>query len=163
MFSRLIDSVTKPKNPSVVLVVGTFGDTINILHLQPESGEIERFSRTSLSRTFRRNGTKEKIRKQIGIVTLCDGETADKFLDNVETRICKRWDSSMASSPSSVESVAQLAHAVLQPAALDAIHEREGRDSSKKDTHAVFLIHVTRPKPGKILGEPRSFNENLCA
>ncbi|KAK2855532.1 hypothetical protein FQN49_005099 [Arthroderma sp. PD_2] len=163
MFARLINAFTSPKNPSVIIVIGKFGGSIDILHLFPETGEIERFSKSFGPPTFRSYGSREKAREQIGtaIIYAGDGESLNSFLDDVETRIRKRWVSSMTSSPSSVESVTQLVEAVLRPAALDAIHEREERRESstnKTETHSVFLIRITRPNPGKILGEPRSIS-----
>ncbi|OOQ83196.1 hypothetical protein PEBR_36280 [Penicillium brasilianum] len=139
---------TASTTPSALLVIGKFGATIHILHLLPEDGTIERFGLTSSTTTFRRGGATEQVREQIGEVTLHigDGETANSFLNDVETRI------------RSVQ-VTQLVQDVLQPAALDAIHEREKRDRSMHatQTYPVFVVYITRSRAGRILTEPTSF------
>ncbi|KAJ5941128.1 hypothetical protein N7516_001296 [Penicillium verrucosum] len=103
------------RGPSVLLVIGKFGATIHVLHILPENGTIERFSLTtpSSTTTFRHRGASEQAREHIGTVTLHvgDGETANSFLDDVETRIRKLLQ------PGSVD-VTQLVQDVLQPAAL---------------------------------------------
>jgi hypothetical protein len=62
---------------------------------------------------------------------------------------------------SSVE-VTRLVQGILQPAALDAIHEREERRGRRSmiatQTFPVFIVYISRPKPGRILTtEPTSF------
>ncbi|KAM3448262.1 hypothetical protein MY3296_007945 [Beauveria thailandica] len=99
MLSRLTNAFTPSTNPSALLVLGEFGSIIHVLHLLPENSISERFSITTSSSatTFHRNGASEQAREQIGTVTLHvgDGETANSFLDDVETRIRKlRGDSS---------------------------------------------------------------------
>jgi hypothetical protein len=118
---------------------------------------MERIGLTSPSTTFRYSGATEQAREQIGTVTLHvgDGETAESFLDDVETRIRKLRDDSTNPSPqtgnSSVE-VTQLVQDVLLPAALDAIHEREGRDRSMNatQTFSVFVVYINRSRAGRI-------------
>ncbi|KAJ5542620.1 hypothetical protein N7535_005043 [Penicillium sp. DV-2018c] len=140
-------------SPSVLLVIGKFGATIYFLHLLPENGTIERFGLTtpSSTTTFRYRGAREQAREQIGTVTLHvgDGETANSFLDDVETRIRKLWNDSLSSSPvqlqtGSVEAT-QLVQEVVQPAALDAIHEREARSLNARDADVPCLrcLHHT--------------------
>ncbi|KAM3427044.1 hypothetical protein NHJ13734_009148 [Beauveria thailandica] len=102
MLSRLLNAFTPSTIPSALLVLGEFGSTIHVLHLLPESSINERFSITTSSSAtaFHRNGATEQAREQIGTVTLHvgDGETADSFLDDVETRIRElRADSSSLS------------------------------------------------------------------
>ncbi|OOF96118.1 hypothetical protein ASPCADRAFT_130438 [Aspergillus carbonarius ITEM 5010] len=132
MLARLTNIFTLSTSPSVLLVIGKFGATIHVLYLLPENGTIERFSLTtpSSTTTFCHRGAREQAREQIGAVTLHvgDGETPNSFLVDVETRIRKQRNASLSSSPvqpqtGSVE-VTQLVQDVLQPAALDAIHER---------------------------------------
>ncbi|KAJ9295073.1 hypothetical protein DTO271G3_6243 [Paecilomyces variotii] len=166
MLARLIDRFTPSTTPSVLLVVGNFGVTINVLHLLPENGTVERFNITSSRTTFRDGGAREQGREQIGTVTLHagDGETPNSFLDDVETRIRKLRNDSLSSSPAqqqtgSVE-VTRLVQDVLQPAALDAIHEREKRDRSMNatQTYPVFVVYILRPRAGGIIPtEPTSF------
>jgi hypothetical protein len=167
MLAHLINAFTPSTNPSALLVIGKFGATIHVLHLLPENGTIERFSLTtpSSTTTFRHGGAKEQVREQIGAVTLHigDGETADSFLDDVETRIRKLQNDSLSSSPAQLQTgsveVTQLVQDVLQPAALDAIHEREKRDRSMHatQTYPVFVVYIIRSRAGRILTEPKSF------
>ncbi|KJJ31202.1 hypothetical protein AFLA70_544g000840 [Aspergillus flavus AF70] len=140
---------------------------IHVLHLLPENGTIERFNFTtpSSATTFRRGGATEQAREQIGTVTLHvrDSETADSFLDNVETRIRKLRNDSLSSNPAQLQigsaEVTRLVRDVLQPVALDAIHEREGRDRSMNatQTYPVFVAYIRRSRAGRILTEPTSF------
>ncbi|EER39930.1 conserved hypothetical protein [Histoplasma capsulatum var. duboisii H88] len=163
MFARLINTIAPPSAPSALLVVGKFGATIHVLHLVPEDGAIERFSLTTppSTTTFRRGGATELAREQIGVVTLHvgDGETTTSFLNDIETRARKLWDSSLSSSPSRSVGVIQLVQDVLQPAALDAIREKEGRDRSMNATqmYPVFVVRIARSRAGRILTEPTSF------
>ncbi|DAA73081.1 hypothetical protein H112_03897 [Trichophyton rubrum D6] len=161
MFARFIDAFTKPRNPSVILAVGEDHGTIDVLHLHPETGDVERFGISSHSPTFRCDGSRETTREQIGTVTLPAGgcTVTGSFLEDVTAQIRKRWDNSMVSNPSSVESVAQLVQEVLKPATLEVIRERkEGGVAAKETkTHSVYLIYITRPKPGKVVSlEPTS-------
>jgi hypothetical protein len=167
MLARLINTFTPSTTPSALLVIGKFGATIHVLHLLPENGSIERFSLTtpSSTTTFRHGGATEQVREQIGAVTLHvgDGETADSFLDDVETRIRKLRNDSLSSSPAQLQTgsveVTQLVQDVLQPAALDAIHEREKRDRSMHatQTYPVFVVYIIRSRAGSFLTEPTSF------
>ena len=155
MLAGLTTTFTCSTSPSVLLVIGKFGATIHVLHLLPENGTIERFSLTtpSSTTTFRHRGAREQARQQIATVTLHvgDGETANSFLDDVETRIRKPQTGSVG--------VTQLVQDVLQPAALDAIHEREERDRSMRATQTfpVFVVYITRSSAGRSLTELTSF------
>ncbi|KAL4913558.1 hypothetical protein BDW62DRAFT_159812 [Aspergillus aurantiobrunneus] len=161
MLARLMNIFTTATTPSALLVMGNFGAKIHVLHPVPEDSTIERFSLTnpSSTTTFHHGGATEQTREQIGTVTLHvgDGDTANSFLDDVEARIRKRRDGSPAQQPGSVE-LSRLVQDVLRPAALDAIHEREGRDRSVNATQAypVYVVHVKRSRAGGILTEPRS-------
>ncbi|EGC41004.1 conserved hypothetical protein [Histoplasma capsulatum var. duboisii H88] len=136
--------------PSALLVVGKFGATIHVLHLVPEDGAIERFSLTTPSSTFRNGGATEQARQQIGLVTLHvgDGETTTNFLNDIEARARKLWNSSLSLSPTRSVEVIQLVQNVLQPAALDVIREKEGRDRSMNATqmYPVFVVHIARSR-----------------
>lgn len=59
MLACLINAFTSTTTPSAVLVVGRFGDMIDILHLVPEDGTIERMSTLSTSTTFHYDGSRE--------------------------------------------------------------------------------------------------------
>ena len=166
MFARLANMFTPTRFPSVLLVVGNFGATINILHLVPEDGTTERFSLTSPSSTttFRYNGATEQAREHIGEVTLYvgDGENASSFLRDVERRARESWNDS--SSPEQLQTgvteTTERLQDVLRHAALDAIHELEGREPSMNatQTYPVFVVHVNRSRAGRILTEPTSFH-----
>ncbi|KAF7630272.1 hypothetical protein AFLA_010899 [Aspergillus flavus NRRL3357] len=88
---------------------------------------------------------------------------AGAFLDNVETRIRKLRNDSLSSNPAQLQigsaEVTRLVRDVLQPVALDAIHEREGRDRSMNatQTYPVFVAYIRRSRAGRILTEPTSF------
>ena len=86
MLARLISTVTPSTTPSPLLVIGRFSATIHVLHLLLENCNIERFSLTTQSSTFRHGGATAQVREQIGAATLHvgDGETANSFLDDVE-------------------------------------------------------------------------------
>lgn len=167
MLSHLINAFTPSTISSTLLVLGEFGSTIHILHLLPENSINERFSLTTSSSAtaFNHSGATEQTREQIGTVTLHvgDGETANSFLDDVETRIRKLRENSSGSSPAQQQTetvgVTQLVQDVLKPAAMDAIHERETRQRSMNATQAypVFIIYIRRSRAGTILREPTSF------
>ncbi|KAJ5603012.1 hypothetical protein N7537_005968 [Penicillium hordei] len=167
MLARFKKSFTPSTTPSALLIIGKFDATIHVLHLLPENDTIERSSLTTptSTTTFRHGGVTEQAREQIGAVTLHvgDGETADSFLDDVETRIRKRQNDSLSSSPAQLQigsvEVTQLVQDFLQPAALDAIHEREERDRSihATQTYPVFIVYIIRTRARTILTEPTSF------
>ncbi|RDH31967.1 hypothetical protein BDQ94DRAFT_146123 [Aspergillus welwitschiae] len=154
MLARLTNIFTPPTNPSVLLVVGNFGAKIHVLHLLPEDDTIQRFGLTTPSTNFRYRGAREQAREQIGTVTLHvgDGESADSFLDDIETRIRK-----LRNQTGSGE-VTQLVQDVLQPAALDAIQERKDRERSMRatQTYPVYVVYI-RLSAGRSLTELTSF------
>lgn len=177
MLTRLINALTPTRAPSALIVIGylrTTKTTINILHLVPEDGSIERFGLTTNSSTtpFRHKGATEQAREQIGTVTLHagDGESAAKFLEDVDTRVRKLWNDSLNSKSATEkqtqaqtdsDEVTRLVQDVLRPAALDAIHEREGRERSMNATQTfpVFILRIVRSKEGRILpAEPTSIS-----
>ncbi|CAG8890981.1 unnamed protein product [Penicillium egyptiacum] len=167
MLTRLKNSFTPSTTPSALLIIGKFGATIHVLRLLPENDTIERFSLTTPASTtsFRHSGATEQAREQIGAVILHvgDGETADSFLDDVETRIRKLRNDSLSSSPAQLQigsvEVTQLVQDFLQPAALDAIHERGERDRSihATQTYPVFIVYIMRSRARMIPTEPTSF------
>ncbi|KAJ5158445.1 uncharacterized protein N7500_008096 [Penicillium coprophilum] len=147
---RLVDTdferaFTPSTAPSALLVIGKFGATIFIYPKATPSNA-------------------EKLREQIGAVTLHvgDGETIHSFLDDVETQIRKLRNDSLSSSLAQLQEgnveVNQIVQGILKPAALDAIHEREGRDQSMRatQTYLVFVVYITRSRAGRILTEPTS-------
>ncbi|PGG99455.1 hypothetical protein AJ80_09341 [Polytolypa hystricis UAMH7299] len=146
MLARLLNAITPPSAPSALLVVGNL-------------------TTPSSTTTFRHGGATEQAREQIGAVTLHvgDGETVASFLDDVETRARQLWNDSLSSSPAQVQAgsveTTQLVRDVLQPAALDAIRKREGRERSMNaiQTYSVFVVHIIRSRVGRILTEPTSF------
>ncbi|OQD73655.1 hypothetical protein PENDEC_c014G00393 [Penicillium decumbens] len=141
---------------------------MHILHLLTGNRTIERFGvvTPSSTTTFHRHGAIEQARERIGTVTLHvgDGETAESFLDDVETRIHKLWNDSLGLSPAQLQTgsveVAQLVQDILKPAALGAIHEREGRDRSMNatQTYPVFVVYIKCSRGERLLvNEPTSF------
>ena len=164
MLARVIESITPTRYPSAVLLMGTLGSSINVLHLIPEDGTIERYSSSQSSTKFREGGAKEQAREQIGTVTLHiqDGEHILSFVDDVKSQVLKLWNDSPDMRQSQLQATSRdtihLVQVILKPAALSAIHEREGRDCCVDTikTYPVFVIHVLRSRPGGILKEPRS-------
>ncbi|KAL5343229.1 hypothetical protein BJX70DRAFT_385725 [Aspergillus crustosus] len=142
--------------PSALLVIDNFDTIIHVFHFLSEN-TIKRFSLTTPSSTiFCHGGATEQAREQIGVVTVHagDGETANSFLDDVETRIRKLRNDSLKSVK-----FTQLVQDISQAAALDAIHEREGRDRSMHATrmYPVYIIYIACSRPVRILTEPTSF------
>ena len=160
MLSFLKNLFRTPTIPSAVLAVGRFGK-MNILHLIPEDGTIERTNTPSQS-SFHYYGSKEQAREQIGTATVHtgDGETAWEFLDDVETRIHELQNDLTPAAPAGSVEVTQLVQDILQPAVSDVIHKREGQypSMSSTETYPVFVIYIKRPRAGKIMGEPTSIN-----
>ncbi|KAJ5951851.1 uncharacterized protein N7479_010264 [Penicillium vulpinum] len=167
MLTRFKNPFTPSTTPSALLIIGKVGATIHVLYLLPENDTIERFSliTPTSTTTFRHGGATEQAREQIGAVTLhiADGETADSFPDDVEARIRKLRNDSLSSSPAQLQigsvEVTQLVQNFLQPAALDAIHEREERARSihATQTYPVFIVHIMRSRARMIPTEPTSF------
>lgn len=159
MLARLRNAIAPPSAPSTLLVIGNFGAMINILHLLPEDGAIERFGLGSAATTFHRYGATEQARQQIGTVTLYagDGETPCGFLDDVETRVRKLWNESQSSGPASMETgnvnPIQLVHDILRQAGHDAIRQREGRQRSMNatQTYPVYVVSIRRSRLGRIV------------
>ena len=168
MLSRLINVFASPSTttPSALLVIGRFGDMIDVLHLVPEDGTIERRTICSPSTTFHSDGSKEQAREQIGTVTIHtgDGETAWEFLNDVQARIHDLQNNLSPAATAGLQTgsvdVTQLVQGILKPAAFAAIHERESRHPSMDATekYPVFVVYIKRPRAGKIVGEPKSIN-----
>ena len=75
MVKSLANAFTPSPVPSAIFVVGNFGATIDVLHVLPEDGTIERFGLTNPScTTFCYRGAHERSRDQIGTVTLPVGD-----------------------------------------------------------------------------------------
>lgn len=163
MLSRLLNAFSSPVHPSAILIVGDFSNSTHILHLLPEDGTVERFSLTTPSSTFRYCGASEQSREQIGAVKLHvgHGEIAWEFLDDVEKRARKLWNdySRPEQQPTGTDDVLPLARDVLQPAALEVIREREGREASMNatQTYPVYILRINRARPGRIITELTSF------
>lgn len=156
MRKSLASAFTPFTIPSALLVVGNFDTRIHVLHVLPEDGTIERFSPGLPSSTFRYRGAHERSREQIGTVTLHDGgfEAAQNFLADVETRIRK-----LQTGRDRRVEMTQLVQEILRPAALEAIHEREGRDGSMDamQTYPVYLVYIRRSWARRALVEMTSF------
>lgn len=156
MLTSFKNSFTRSRYPSALLVIGNFGAMIHVLHLLPEDGTtIERFgvSSPSCKTIFRHRGATEQSREQLGTVTLHigDGESTTIFLDDVEARLCKPQTDCVEAT--------QLVQDVLKPAALDAIHAKEGRGRSMNatQTYPVYVVYIRRSEEGRIIsGEPTS-------
>ncbi|GKZ28844.1 hypothetical protein AbraIFM66950_001095 [Aspergillus brasiliensis] len=170
MLTSLKSHFTRPTIPSVLLVLSNSSTTIHILHLLPETGgsTIERLSLTypSTTTTFRHRGAREQAREQISTVTLYvgDGETPWIFLNDVKSRIRKllqqqQQQQQQQTTDSLEEVVTQLVKDVLQPAALDAIHARRGRDRSMNTTrmYSVYVVYILRSSARRSLIEFTSF------
>lgn len=163
MFSYLAKTFMPPQYPSVVLAVGNFGSMVHILHVIPETGAIERFG--SNASTLPSNRAREQIREHIGTVTLYmgDGETANTFLDEIEDQIRKLWDEPCrviaTQHDKATGDLDRLVQDIVRPSAMNAIRKRETRERSMNttQTYPVYIIHIRRSRPGKLIQEYTSF------
>lgn len=172
MLNRLVKILTSSNDPyfapSALLAVGTFGSSLHFLHLVPENGTIDHFSHSVSSSTkpFSRRGFKEQAREQIGTVTcyIGDGETRSNFLHDVENRVRKLWNDFVSSNDKQMQAinieVDYVVQNMLQPAVLDAMHERHGRDRSMNatQTYPVHILRIMRSREGSVFTEPTSFS-----
>ncbi|QSS63577.1 hypothetical protein I7I51_00635 [Histoplasma capsulatum] len=143
--------ISPSRSPSV-LPVGKFGAIINILHLVPEDGTIERFVITIRSSTFSAPQAREQIGRWRGPLPV--------VLNDIETPARKLWNDSPSSSPTQSVDMIQRVKAILQPTALDTIREREGPAASMNATRmcpVYVVVRIARPRAGRILTEPTSF------
>lgn len=166
MLSRLTSifaTLSKPKNPSVVLLLEEADpSTKKILHIVPETGDVERFTyMLTGARLFRHQGSRELSRDQLGIVLLDDGdlESTNQFFEDVRRHAIKSMNPKTAEGNASpgIDAVSQ----ALRDAALASIDDRAGREPPTKAgrSYNVFLAQISRPKPGKINDfEPRSIS-----
>ncbi|KAK2760907.1 hypothetical protein FQN54_002149 [Arachnomyces sp. PD_36] len=158
MLNYLINAITPSRFPSALILVETPSSFMHVIHAIPENGTFEQFGYTNpSSNPFRHSGAIEQERQQVGEVTLYvgDGEGVSDFLDDVETRARKLWDAFPTTSPTGMGNVemTRLIQDVLQPAALDAIQAREGRDRSMNatQTYPIFVVRALRSKLGRII------------
>ncbi|KAI5307506.1 hypothetical protein KEM55_008118, partial [Ascosphaera atra] len=136
------------REPSALLVVGNFGGEsgfINYVHLLPD-GKIQSAGMSSSEPTFRRRGSREKTREQIGTISIHEGESVSSkgsYLDEVYRRLRDQLGGgSQSSSPekqqqtqteteteteTNSDKLKRLVEDVLRPVALDALHERGER------------------------------------
>lgn len=156
MFTSLASACTPSTIPSALLVFGNFDATIHVLHVLPEDGTIECFSLFPASTPFHHRGAKERSREQISTVKLHVGsfEAAHNFLADVKTRVSK-----LQTGKDRRVEVTQLVREILCPAALEAIHEREGQDNSinARQTYPVYLVYIRRSWARRALVEMTSF------
>ncbi|KGQ04884.1 D-amino-acid oxidase [Beauveria bassiana D1-5] len=176
MLSRLTNAFSPSTSPSALLVLGEFGSTIHILHLLPENSINERFSITTSSSatTFHCNGATEQGREQIGTVTLHvgDGETADSFLDDVETRIHKLRGDPSGSSPAQqqtgtvnrndVPTVVVIGAGILGLTSAIKIQEAVAARKADVGGHLQVLL-VSREWPSSIPGSPSKHSPNYAS
>lgn len=81
-------------------------------------------------------------------------EPAVSFLSDVETRIHR-----LQTCRDRRFEMTQLVQEILKPAALEAIHEREGRDGSTDatETYPVYLVYIRRSWARRALEDLTSF------
>lgn len=136
MLSRLtsvLGGIRATKHPSVVLVTGQY--STDTLHMVPESNVAESFSygRPATS-TFSFGGATERLREQIGSITLHvgDGEGWNDFLDDVGNRATLLLSKE---EPSVLEAeVTRALDQASRSAVLDALEERARSQSSENAT-----------------------------
>ncbi|PGH05711.1 hypothetical protein AJ79_06727 [Helicocarpus griseus UAMH5409] len=153
MLAHLKKALTPQSYPSALIVIGTFGGSMDMLHLVPESGGVERFGYMASYYTFRRIGT--------ATLQKGDGDSEWKFLDNVESKVGKLWSNfqsstSLAPVQTGAAQVDQIVEDVLKPAALAVIRERGERPRSTNGTKdvPVYIVRIKRPKAREILTDP---------
>lgn len=159
--TNLLTGATQNSHPSTVLTLEAFPEVF-ALHIVPEDGAVELVSSSySKKKQFGYGGVKEQSREQLGAVTLqvSGGETPDTILDNVVLRVEK--DLSLRDQASDREHSAHAVSQALRSAALSVIHERTEQEATatSAQSYSIFLIQIDRPKPGKIIGEPRSISK----
>ncbi|KAH9837828.1 uncharacterized protein C8Q71DRAFT_563595 [Rhodofomes roseus] len=164
MLALLSKLFTGTKYPSAMLVVDD-GSRIYAVHLVPEEPHlVEEFGIPSQP-IFRREGTREQRREEIGTVALnVDKAEEVVFGGDMAERVRKLWEDKLRKEQPPQQSgeahptgtsvdVACLVSDVLRPAALEAISEWEGRPRSEDATRtcSVYVVYVNRPTPEPIL------------
>lgn len=94
---------------------------VNVLHVVPENGAVERFGCSHrLATPLRYGPAADSAREQLGSVCLHfgDGETAKQFLDEVGTRVTQTLGSGIETSKSEGKMVAGMAWSKEQPTGL---------------------------------------------
>lgn len=151
MLARLADILTGTRrriNPSIVLVLRRPHST-SLLHIVPETGDVECVKYTSPAFTHR--GTTERSREQIGTVSLYDTKhDVDEFLKEISTRATKILSGHETLSAGS-DSVLPIEQA-LRSAVSESLESRSGHSrKTGNQSFPIFLVHIDRPKPGQIL------------
>lgn len=174
MLSRLKDllrGTSRTSYPSAVLIVSA-PTTTYTLHIVPEDGTVESGGyghSSSTSPQFRFGSAIEQSREQLGTVALhvADGESPREFLDDISERATQLLAASQQppskkaqdTDPAATESIhtdEEAAHAVsqaLRAAVADSLTTRTSQNqlSSSAQTYPIYLVHVHRPRPGKLI------------
>ena len=151
---------------SAVLAVGTFGDDAHILHVTPETGQMEKYL-THCPDPMHGHWATELSRELLGSVTVYDDdENLDDFVEDLKRRIPELLvQSGVMEAPLRRTSarVSRLVGEVLRPAATAALSEREGRTahsmSAVTSQFSVYILSIkrARPMPLRIPHEPNCF------
>lgn len=151
MLAYLRDTLTgthRRRNPSVVLVLQRPSST-SLLHIVPETGDVEHVEFAPPAFTYR--GILERSREQIATISIyAAADDIDEFLVEVGTQATK-IPSERGVPDLEGNGVSSIEQALRT--AVSASLERRLNNSPKvgDQPFPVFLVHIDRPKPGKIL------------
>jgi len=119
-----------------------------LLHIVPETGDVERVDYTALAFTY--SGTTERSREQIATIPIYAAKhDINEFLEEISTKATKLLSGRQILDPEG-DSVLHIEQA-LRSAVSESLASRLGRPPRAGDrSFPVFLVHIDRSKPGKI-------------
>ncbi|KAI0634808.1 hypothetical protein C8Q77DRAFT_1156192 [Trametes polyzona] len=179
MLSKFLHAFVPRGFPSAIVVVGEPQTRNHLLHIMPESGDVECCSTGHIRGD---NSASACAKEKIGDITTCPGDydTMQEFVRDVEERALERWQEVVTAGPSAdsasadflqsrdraeknkekgsssgwrrgyMVDVDQLVDDILRPAALDAIREWELKATPTMYTQPVFIVRVKRSEPGRV-------------
>ena len=149
-----------PRNPSALLAI-VQSENIYLMHLIPEDGEVEMLGMFPKPAKFRRGGAVEISRELLGTTTYREGEGGLTVLPDWEDRARKQLSlipdarADDGQGPGASIPLRCLVEDVLRPVGLEFLSERRDESSAQdKDTpreFSVFIIHISRSRPGRIV------------
>lgn len=143
------------RHPSVVLVIGELSRSASVLHIVPEDGTSERLGIfRQQSDVFTYGGSTEQFREQLATITLHvgDGEHPMTLLHDISSKakelLNTREKQDFEAPTTSVEQA-------LRSATAGLVEQQRGKAPSTNatQTYPVLLVHIDRPKPGKLVTE----------
>ena len=136
---------------------------IYVMHLIPEDGMVETWGMFPKPAKFRRGGAVEVSRELLGTTTYREGEGGLTVLPDWEDRARKKLSlipdarADDGQGPGASIPLRCLVEEVLRPVGLEFLSERRDESSTHdQDTpreFSVFIIHISRSRPGPIWTE----------